>query len=392
MSSPTPSDGGRLLVIVPDRLSDVAAKGEITERYYNPGDVFDEVHLLMVNDDDPDPAALAVTVGRARLVLHNLPVPRGMLKRTAGYRPALLRRWASAGVELARRIDPRLVRCHGAWLNAFVAYEIKRLLDIPYVVSLHINPDEDVRGRAVGRRARIEAYATKSVESLTLRNAALVLPVYLPIIPYLERLGVERYEVAYNMLNPSHLRVKDEYALHRPARVLSVGRQTAEKNPDRLIAAVARLPGVELTLVGDGPMHDHLRDTAVREGVQARVRFERAIRNAELCRRLPEFDVFATHTEYWELSKSLLEPLLTGLPVVVNRRQGEPTPELTPEICVLVENTVEGYYTALNELLRDDERRELLGRAARKRSHDSWAPERSEARLADAHRRIALRG
>ena len=94
----------RLLVIVPDRLSDLAAKGEITERYYNPGDVFDEVHLLMVNDDSPDPDTLQVTVGRARLVLHNLPLPERMLKRTAGYRPRLLRRWAEPGVQLARRL------------------------------------------------------------------------------------------------------------------------------------------------------------------------------------------------------------------------------------------------------------------------------------------------
>ena len=380
----------RLLVIVPDRLSDLAAKGEITERYYNPGDVFDEVHLLMVNDDSPDPDTLQVTVGRARLVLHNLPLPERMLKRTAGYRPRLLRRWAEPGVQLARRIEPHLVRCHGAWLNAFVAYEIRRILGIPYAVSLHINPDVDVRGRAIGVRARLDAHAIRTVEQLALRNAALVLPVYQPIVPYLERLGIERYEVVYNMLNPSQLRAKSDYTLHRPVRVLSVGRQIPEKNPDRLIAAIAALPGIELVVVGDGPAHHHLRRTAELEGVGERVQFQRAIPNAELCRSLPEFDVFATHTEYWELSKSLLEPLITGLPVIVNRRRGAPVPELTPDICRLVENSVEGYRAALVELVEDSATRERLGRAARARSLELWAPDRSEARLAHAHRSLAF--
>ena len=34
----------RLLVVIPDHLSDIVAKGEIQPRYYNPGEVFDEVH------------------------------------------------------------------------------------------------------------------------------------------------------------------------------------------------------------------------------------------------------------------------------------------------------------------------------------------------------------
>jgi glycosyltransferase involved in cell wall biosynthesis len=386
--TPEPADGGRLMVIVPDRLSDLVAKGEVTERYYNPGDVFDEVHLVMVNDDHPDHDALRVTTGRARLVLHNLPPRRGVLRRTLGYRPLLLRSWAAEGVELARHIRPRLVRCHGAWLNAFVAYEIRRRLGIPYVVSLHINPDEDVRGRAGGRE-RLEAEAIRSVERVALRGADLVLPVYRPIVPYLDRLGVERYELAYNMLNPSHLRVKEDYSLHRPVRVVSVGRQFAAKNPERLIGAVARLPAVELTVVGDGPGHEHLRRAAEREGVGGRVVFERAIANEELCHRLPEFDVFATHTEYWELSKSLLEALVTGLPVVVNRRRGEPVPELTPDIAMLVEDTVDAYRDALERLILDDDARERLGRAARARSLELWAPERSEARLAEIYRRLA---
>lgn len=386
----TARDGGRLLVIVPDSLTALIAKGEITDNYYNPGEVFDEVHLLLTNDDRPPLDELQRTVGRATVTVHNLPPRERMLKRTLGYRPFMLRRWAEPGVELAVRLRPRLVRCHGVWLNAFVAREIQRRLGIPYVVSLHINPDEDVRSRAEGWKQRVDARALATVERLALRDAALVLPVYRAIVPYLERLGVTRYEVAYNMLNPAHLTAKDDYALHRPVRVISTGRQFAEKNPEQLVAAIAELPDVELTLVGDGPLHDHLRRVADRHGVAGRVVFERAVPNDELCRRLPSYDLFATHSEYWEIAKSVLEPLVAGLPVVINRRRGEPVPELTPDICVLVENTADGYRDALATLIRDDARREELGRAARRRSLETWAPEASERRFADIYRRLAL--
>ena len=42
----------RLLVIVPDRLSSILDKGEIQPDYYNPGRVFDEVDILMTNDEE----------------------------------------------------------------------------------------------------------------------------------------------------------------------------------------------------------------------------------------------------------------------------------------------------------------------------------------------------
>lgn len=377
------------MVIVPDRISDFVNKGEVIERYYNPGNEFEEVHVVMTNDDHPDPVAMRRMVGTARLFLHNLPDSRRAFVPTLGWRPWLLGGWARKAVDLARQVRPALIRCHGALLNAYAAACIKRELGIPYVVSMHINPDEDVRGRARSRVKRFVTHAQRDIERIGLLNADLVMPVYRPIVPYLERMGVKRYEVCYNILNQTHLHRKDDYRLHSPVRVISVGRQFEDKNPDNLIRAVAMLPDVELTLVGDGPYHQHLRDVAREVGIDDRVIFHAALPNDELCRRLPEYDIFATHTEYWEISKSVLEPLLAGLPVLLNRRRGEPVPELTDDICVLVPNTVEAYQRALSALITDDSRRERLGRSAYSHAQAHWAPAATEAKFAGIYRRLA---
>ena len=382
----------RLIVLVPDRLSDIVKKGEITERYYNPGNLFATIHLVMTNDDRPDLAALQRMVGDARLFVHNLPDARSEFVRTLGWRPWLLGRWTRHAVDLAREVRPAMIRCHGALLNTFAASVIKKEFGIPYVVSLHINPDEDVRGRAGGFVKRVVTFAQQDIERVGLLNADLVMPVYKPIVPYLERLGVTRYHVCYNSLNPTHLRKKDDYALHRPARVISVGRQFAEKNPDNLIKAIASLPGIHLTMVGDGSHHQYLRDVAAACGIGHRVEFIPSVGNDELCRRLPEFDIFATHSEYWELSKSVIEPLLTGLPVVINRRNGAPVPELTDDICLLVENTVGSYRAALERLIGDDHFREHLGRSAYARAQRDWAPAVTEAKFVTIYRNLVESG
>jgi glycosyltransferase involved in cell wall biosynthesis len=348
--------------------------------------MFDDVHIVLTNDDQPDALLLERLVGRARVVVHNSPVPSGTFRRTLGYRPRLLRSWATRIVAIASAVKPDLVRCYGANLNAYAASEIKRQLGIPYAVSLHINPDEDVRGRAKGARNRLQLHALRALERHALRRADLVLPVYEPIVPYLQRLGVTRYRVAYNVLNGRHLRRKSEYSLHDPVRVISVGRQFAAKNPEQLMRAVGSLPNVQLTLVGDGPFHERLKRTAEATGAPQQFVFHRGLLNDELCELLTGQDVFATHSDFWELSKSVIEAVLTGLPVLLNRRSGAPVPELTPEIASLVEDRPDSWARALTTLIEDAEIREQLGRRGAAVAWRRWAPEATEAAFVEIYR------
>lgn len=381
-----------LLVIIPDRLSDLVAKGEITPRYYNPGDLFDAVHILMTNDDRPDPGPLAKTVGRARLYLHNLPLPSFVL--TLGWQPRLLKNWVQAGVRLAREIRPDLLRAYGNYGNGYLAAQIKKRLGLPLVVSLHTNPDVSQR-RATPwwplwkRRLALEFMV--KFEEETLKTADWVLPVYESIRGYAARRGARRIEVCYNVINPDCLMKKESYALHQPPRIISVSRQIPGKNPENLIRAMAALPEAELTMVGDGEGHTHLEEAARNCGLASRVSFRRSIPNDQLCRLLPEFDIFAAHSDYWEISKSVLEPLLTGLPVVFNRRPGEPVPELQGDFLLMVDNTPEGYGRALQRLLTDHAFREALGRRAYAHAQAHWSPAAAEARYVEIYRSLLSR-
>ncbi|OGG48160.1 MAG: hypothetical protein A3F84_23070 [Candidatus Handelsmanbacteria bacterium RIFCSPLOWO2_12_FULL_64_10] len=150
---------------------------------------------------------------------------------------------------------------------------------------------------------------------------------------------------------------------------------------------MARLDA-ELTLVGDGDYHDYLRSVARECGMADRVVFHRALPNDQLCEMLPDFDIFATHTEYYEIGKSVLEPLLTGLPTVLNQRIGKPVPELQGDWVLLVENSVEGYYRALQRLLTDRAEREALGRRAYAHAQEHFAPAQTEAKVLQIYRQL----
>ena len=383
----------RLLVIIPDRISDILDKGEYQPLYYNPGELFQEVHILTTNDDRPDLGQLQRTVGSAKLEVHNLPeAPTIVGQRWAWLQRRALRQWAAPAVDLARRLRPDLIRCHGADWNIWAAQQIKATLGIPYVVSLHINPDVNPPRRYVGSGLtpvqRRHNRFFDMIEADGLRSADLVMPVYSPIVPYLERLGVRHYEVCYNVLDGSRLKAKSDYALHDPARIVYVGRLFDDKNPANIIRAVAELDHVTFTIVGDGPIRAALAAIEGECGVAGRVTFRPAVANDELCLMLQEFDLFAVHSEYWEISKSVLEALLAGLPVIINRRNGPPVPELEGDFVIKVNNTVGEYRDALQRLLSDDAERATLGRRALAQARKLWAPERTEAKYVEIYRRF----
>jgi glycosyltransferase involved in cell wall biosynthesis len=387
----------KLLVLIPDRISDILVKGEYQPRYYNPGEVFDEVHILSTTPDDPDREALQRTVGNAKLHLHFYPDDSSLIGRWPGIlRRRALNRWADGGIEVARQIKPNLIRCHGADWNAFLASRIKRALGTPYLVSLHINPDVNALRRVLtAQPSRAEKTHNDFFEYLEhegLSCADLVMPVYQPIMPYLARHGIRRAQVCYNVLDGEHLDRKANYDLGAVPKIICVGRLLKEKDPSPIIQAIASIPKAELLIVGDGPKRSELEGLAAGLGVSDRVQFAPAVKNDKLCKMLPEFDLFAVHTEYWELNKSVLEALLTGLPIVINRREGEAVPELENVNFVrIVENSTAAYRDALTELLNDGEKRAALGQAAYAHAQAHWAPAKTEAVYAQIYRQYMTR-
>lgn len=88
--------------------------------------------------------------------------------------------------------------------------------------------------------------------------------------------------------------------------------------------------------------------------------------NDELGSRLPAFYLFAA------LPESALEPLLSALPVIINRRRRRAVARFTYAICVLVDNTPDVYRTALQNLIGDRIFRGRFGQ--RRRRHSRCSP------------------
>lgn len=140
------------------------------------------------------------------------------------------------------------------------------------------------------------------------------------------------YEEAYRKL-PKHSVIENALAIDQvvpfqhhvpktPFRMLFLGRFVPFKNLDALIDAVAQLPDCTLTLVGDGPLDQKLRDTVTRLGLDARVRFVSPVSGKE------KFEVFGIHDllvipSLTDISpNTALEARSVGLPVLLTKHNG----------------------------------------------------------------------
>ena len=374
-------------MIIPDRLSELISKGEITARYYNPGGLFNEVHILMTNDDVPDKALLQETVGQAHLHLHNIPSGKDLFLKSLGWRPALLSGWARRGVNMARQIKPSLIRCHGNHLNGFLAAEIKKVLGVPYVISIHTNPDENRKYWCFDWREKCLNYAAKSIEEVAIKYADVIIPVYKSICSYLKYLDNKKIEIIHNVVNSKFLKKKSNYSLHSPVKIISVGRLIPGKCPDNIIRSIKDLD-VELTIVGDGPLRPYLENVARSAGTSEQIKFIPSFSNDKLCSILRNYDIFAMHSEYHGIPKTLLEASLTGLPIIVSKIDVELVPELGGDWLMLVENDADGYREALQKLIVDHTFRKGLGQRAFIQAHKHWEPTKMEGKYVEVYRRV----
>ncbi|ETZ04412.1 glycosyltransferase [Holospora undulata] len=382
----------RLLIISSDYISAWVKKGEVIPRYYNPGNLFDEVHIMMTNDDRPDPRLVQPMVGDAKLFFYNYPEPDGFFKRTLGWHPFLMKTWSDGAIELAKKITPHLIRCYGLHLNTFLGIMMKKTLGVACITSLHGNPDVDyLRGRlAKTWKDRVIGLFQGKLERYCLKKLDHVIAVYTPIEPYLKKNNVKNYSIIHNVVGMNAIE-KQYYDIQGALKLLCVGRQTyLQKDPTSIINAISSLEGVQLTLIGDGDLHDSLKQLVDQLGCQHRVTFIRSLENSKILEIMQQSDIYVYHSINYEISKTCIEAALVGLPVIVNDRNNNPAEELCAAGFYLVEDTPESYKKAILLLSFHHKKRKQLAQHSHAYAKNHWSPEVTELKLMNLHKNYII--
>ena len=336
-------------VIADGSLRMAYEKGEVKERYWNPGDIFDEVHVLTLADDDIEPERVQVMAGRGRLQIHPIGKPRPQDLLT-------LRRRAA---DTLRQVAPDIIRGHGPFLQGYYAVWAAQRLAVPSFVSIHDDISIYRRFWTYGDGyGKITAYqmGLKALgwERYVYANANRLEPKYEAAGRLLRKSRYRgKVEVIYNSI---HLeRFQDLRPRLQPGerlRIINVGRQFSGKDQRPLIEALREL-NAELTLIGVGPLRQALVATARDAGVADRVSFVDAVPNAKLPEIYQTHHVFAMNILQPGISMTVMEAMALGFPIVINRPRWESEPEVCGPCARIVDDGARGFAAAFAEFLND---------------------------------------
>lgn len=332
-----------------DPLYKYRHKGEVKPRYWNPDDLFDEVHVFSFCDRDIAPAEVQELAGRARLRIIPLGYP-GPFRLWRQYRQALR--------EL-RAIQPDLIRAHNPWHAGAIAVRAAKTLGIPVVLSLHTH---------YGARRRWEGrwllQGLRLLEWYSLSRADRVWCVSEYLKGYARQMGARVVEVIYNRVYAAQFQGARQALRGRPL-ILSVGRLDPPKDQECLIRAVQGL-NAELELVGDGANRGHLERLASDLGLAEQVRFVGAVPHDHIQDYYAQADFFAMATGYEGFCIPVLEAMAAGLPVVAC--DTDPLPEILGGQGLVVPRRPESFRQAFSWLMANPAQALALGQQARARA------------------------
>lgn len=344
-------NSSKLCVFPTDPIQAYFDKGEIKLRYFNPNNIFDEIHVISTFDTDIDPSKVKEIAGDAKLFIH--PIGKINLKN---YKKRL-----ESVIKKVQEINPQVIRAFNPLIQGWLAAKCANNLKIPLVVSLHINYDKDKhtfskdRGLIYFLKMR---YVLNKIEPFVIQNANKIICVHKSVSNYAKRLGGKEIEVIYNRVYLDQFSNKTEKALDfdKPV-IIFVARLAKSKNQECLIKAIKDLD-VILLLIGDGPNYQTLVNLVSSLNCNEKVKFVKSVPNVEIPKYYASADIFAAPVIDKGIGISFLEAMASGLPNIIRKVPGEH--EELEDAAYMVDNNPESFKKAITEILSNQNLRDNL--------------------------------
>jgi glycosyltransferase involved in cell wall biosynthesis len=344
--------GMKICVFPNDPLKTYYEKGEIKERYFNPKNIFDEVHIISLFDEEINEEKVKTVAGNASFKIHTVGkvtlINKNQKKKEI--------------IKLIKKINPNVIRSFNPLLQGWIAAKVKQELKIPLVISLHGDYDRDLRyqnKKNHNYKKYFKLQLTKIIlEKYSLSNADEVIIIYNFIRNYAKKMGAKKINLIYNKVDLSQFSPKPENKNSKPI-IICVGRLIKEKNQECLINAVKDLD-VKLLLIGNGTEYNYLKKLVKSLHIENKVQFETSIQHENIASYYNKSDIFALPIKYGGFAIPALEAAASGIPVILPKQEFDPNPDLIKDFALLVDNNPQSFKIAIQKILSEKSFRDNL--------------------------------
>ncbi len=352
----------KLCVFPNDPLIAYYNKGEIKERYFNPCNIFDEIHVISFSDKEVEVDKVRIMGGNANFVIHT--VGKINLINKSKKKKEI--------IKLVNSIKPDVIRTYNPLVEGWIAAKCSEKLHIPFFVSLHVQYDglrNIVKKKSIKKFLALK-YTRKVIEPYTLSCADKITAVYKIIDPYVYDLCRKHPEILYNKIDSEQLEKAKKKLHYDKPLVLSVGRLTPQKNHDLIIRAIKNLD-VYLLIIGNGELKEELSNLIKELKIENKVIFKDSVPNNQIQDYYKSADVFALayDPKIEGVPIPVLEALGCGIPIVIPKPEQGLSDGLE-EAVVFSEFTSEAFHDKLKRIIGDKDYSQKLSKNAKEKSKD----------------------
>jgi len=344
----------RICVFPNDPIKSYYKKGEIKERYYNPENFFDEIHIITLTDKDVEESKIQKIAGNAKLTIHKVG------KITIKNRKKNVDRI----IQLVKDIEPQVIRAYNPYIEGWLAANCSKKLRIPFYLSLHTQYDFN---RKLAKKTNLKKYLAlkyteKFVEPFVLKSANRITIVFKIIEPYVIRHTNTKPKVLYNRIDFKRFANSSKIQTLSQPLIISVGNLVPVKNHECLIHAVNDLDA-NLLIIGSGVLLNELTDLILKLGVEKKVQIIQTVPHEKIQDYYKSAQLFALahNTSVEGLPMPVMEAMATGIPVVISTPK-EGFSDGLEDVAIFSKPEPESFAKKIKKLLENSDLREKLGK------------------------------
>lgn len=210
---------------------------------------------------------------------------------------------------LIQKFQPTVIHAQNCDLEAFLAKEIGKKYNIPYIVTLRELPTNNLEDQIIKNNLK----SPKQIVAVSHQNKLLgqqFTANKINLIPH----GVEEIFFKNTGMKPSS---------NKRLKIISVGKLIKRKNYDFLIRALAfSKVDFVLDIYGTGPERENLKLLIEIHNLQSKINFRGHIEHSKLPNIFPKYDLFALVSYSETLGRVYFEAMACGLPVIASQGTG----------------------------------------------------------------------